>query len=358
MFFLITNNETPYSFPFKQVIKFQNFWVTLDSGWHQIDDFLYKGYCLEQSVAQKIAIRDFSEQTGNYVILDLSDNNCKIYYDNSRSFPICYNENTVTNFKDEDLTDVWFDGTVEHKDNRWNYVHRPENTIKHSDSHAKYTKQEIVDFYCEYLIQCCNQLKTELPLYCADSGGVDSLAVRSAFDYCNVDYTLVKNNSREKSNLGWGYKQIFVSDTPHIQITGFCGDELLQRNPLYCQWLLDSEDINLIQEFDKVEYSYMKGFFNENYRKKIKPYIGKFRELASAFEHTANVALNDYQMWHTDETITFTPFRNKDMAVKCLYADADAILDQVIHAGISKEIINRLNSKNLNFVSKHKNDVC
>jgi len=44
------------------------------------------------------------------------------------------------------------------------------------------------------------------------------------------------------------------------------------------------------------------------------------------------------------------------MAVKCLYADEDTILDQVIHAGISKEIIKRLNFKNLNYISNHKNN--
>jgi hypothetical protein len=58
-----------------------------------------------------------------------------------------------------------------------------------------------------------------------------------------------------------------------------------------------------------------------------------------------------------DNTITFTPFRNTAMALECFRADPDTMLDQVIHAGFSKDIIRRLNKRNLELVSTHKNDV-
>ena len=67
--------------------------------------------------------------------------------------------------------------------------------------------------------------------------------------------------------------------------------------------------------------------------------------------------LNDFQMCHAGETITFTPFRNINMALECFRADPDTMLDQVIHAGVSKEIIKRLNPKNTALISKYKNDV-
>ena len=217
MFFKISNNTIEHAFPFSQTKRLNDFYVALDSGWAQHENVLYKGYCIDQPLEQKVLGKDFTEQSGNYVILDFTEK-CSVHYDNSRSFPMCHDDNTVTNHKDTAMTDVWFDGTVQYENGKWQFVHRPENG-----------------------------LETDLPFFCADSnGGVDSLVIKSAFDYCGKDYKMVVgNNSEQMKSLGWGYKLIFVTDIPHIQLTGFCGDELLLRNPLYVQWLLDPYNIDL-----------------------------------------------------------------------------------------------------------------
>ncbi len=356
MFFLISHNEEKSTSPFSQTKKIGNFNLSLDAGWHTVGDVVYKGYCIGKRLEQKIKDKDHSEQDGNYVILDFADGGCEIHHDNSRSFPLYYDKHTVTNYKDTALTSVWFDGAVRYQDQAWQFVHRKENIIKCPTVLERVTKAQLVDLYCEYLVGCCD-IKTDLPIFCANSNGVDSLIIKSAFDYCGREYKMVDHNSKKMESLGWGYRQIYVTDTPHIQLTGFCGDELLLRNPLYVQWLLDPHNINLIDEFDKVEHSYMKGFFNKNYRTKIQGHIGKLTSFSEAYEHTANVAVNDYQIWHVDNTITFTPFRNIKMALECFRADPDTMLDQVIHAGLSKDIIKRLNKGNLDLISSHKNDV-
>lgn len=356
MFFQISKSEQQIAAPFLVTMKIDQFFILLDKGWHQHGNFLYKGYCLEQSLHQKIMSKDLREQTGNYVIIKLG-NGCSIHYDNSRSFPMFYDHETVTNYEASHLTAVWFDGSVYFQDNGWHFKHRPENVVRYNEHARRLNKQTLVDLYCDYLVDCCERLQTDLPIFCADSKGVDSLTVMSALDYCGKQYTRVKAMTCTKGDLGWGYMQLFETSTPHLQATGFCGDELLLRNPLYCQWLLDSSGIDLAEEFDKTDHSYMKGFFNSRYRKKIKKHVDKFSELKQGIEHTANVALNDFQMWHTDHTLTFTPYRNTEMAVRCLYADCETILDQVIHAGVSKEIIRRLNPYNLESLSSHKNHV-
>jgi DNA-binding MltR family transcriptional regulator len=81
-----------------------------------------------------------------------------------------------------------------------------------------------------------------------------------------------------------------------------------------------------------------------------------FKIQANGFNHTANVALNDFQMWHLDNAITFTPLRNLDIATECLYAEPDVVLHQVIHGGLSKAIIEKLNPKNLESISLYKNN--
>ena len=357
MFFYITHNEEKRTSPFSVTKKIGKFKVSLDAGWHSIGDVLYKGYCVDQPLQHKVTDRNFTEQAGNYVILDFSDGGCGVHYDDSRSFPLYHDQHTVTNQKDTSMTAVWFDGAVRYCNDVWEFVYREENSVKYPTVMEHLTKEQLVDRYCEYLVNSVYFFNTDLPFFCADSNGVDSLVIKSAFDYCGIDYQLVDHNSERFQHLGWGYRQIFVTDTPHIQLTGFCGDELMLRNPLYVQWLLDPHNINLADEFDKVEHSYMKGFFNKHYKTKVGGQVGKYSTVAEAYEHTANVAFNDYQMWHVDNTITFTPFRNIAMALECFRADPDTMLDQVIHAGFSKDIIRRLNKRNLELISTHKNDV-
>ena len=358
MFFYITQQQCNIKrFPLTNCRKFGEFHICTDTGWKQKDNILYKGYCIEQNLDNKVEQKDFSEITGNYIIIDFSDDCCEIHHDNSRSFPVFYNDSLVTNLKDDSLSPIWTDGSLHFKDNRWQYnKQKLENVITYDKEHVSYNKSDIVDFYCNYLIKTCNQLHTDLPIYCADSGGVDSTVIRSALDYCGIKYKLVKYNSESYSELGWGYGQLYINHNPHIQVTGFCGDEMLLRNPQYAQWLLDADGINLADEFSKLDYSYMKGFFQSKYLEKMQKNKTEFPDRVNGFEHTANVMLNDFQMWHLNNTLTFTPMRNIPIAVECLYADSDAILNQVIHAGISKDIIKKLNPANLETLTKHKNN--
>ena len=70
-----------------------------------------------------------------------------------------------------------------------------------------------------------------------------------------------------------------------------------------------------------------------------------------------NQIVNDYQMWHINDTITFTPFKNIELIDLSLCADADTIIRQVTHAELSFAIIKRLNPTNLQRVRMHKNGV-
>lgn len=355
MFFHITSDKNfDPVWPLQHHQNINNFVVYTDLGWKRLNNTIYKGYCIEQNLDQKVASMDYKEQTGNYTIIDLD--RCTYYCDNSRSYPLYYNQSTVTNINNNSVEPIWFDATVIFNNNRWHWQQKTENVYLFDSMQKTVNKEYIVNMICNYLVDTVQQFSTELPVYIANSSGVDTLMIRSAFDYCGITYKTVDHNTKKLQSLGWGYGQLYVSDRSHLQVTGFCGDELLLRNPLYCQWLLDPHNINLADEFDQFEYSYMKGFFNANYKKKIKNRNNKFVTVKSAFEHVANVAMNDYQMWHIDNTITFTPLRNKNTAIECLYADVDCILDQVIHAGISKQIIQRLNAKNLKLISKHKNN--
>jgi len=359
MFFYISRNQPVNTKPLTEMHKVKNYCVQLDEGWQQDGDIFFKVYAIGQTLKNKVQSHNFSTVNGNYVILDFSQTP-SIYHDDFRAFPLFFNNNTLTNINDSLLEPIYFDGSAINKDGQWEWCKGDsKNFIRFDPDHKIYNKTEIVDLVCNYLIAVTQQLDTDLPIIAANSPGVDSTLVRSAFDYCNLTYSLGDLSARAKSlyYLGWGYKQLHSIDTPHMQLTGFCGDELLLRNPLYCQWLLDYHNIDLVKQFDNIDYCYMKGFFNAKYRDKLLKRDQTFENQKGGFMHTANTAINDFQMWHFNNTITFTPLRNLDLATECLYADPDTILDQVMHAGISKAAIEKLNAKNLASVEKYKNTV-
>jgi hypothetical protein len=352
MFFHVSKQQTKTILPGANC-QVNGFYVTVDNGWSQHKQILYKGYALGQNLDIKVREKNFNECPGNYTILDFS-NGFDLYTDDSRSYPLYYNSTTVSNI-DQTLEEVWIDGSVCYSDDRFAYQSKKEKRIRYTPR-KQLNFQGVVDTICGYLVPIVENLNTNLPLFAADSGGVDSLLVASAFDYVGKSYRFVKRTQHPVGSDLWGYKQLYYSDQPHLQITGYCGDEVLLRNPLYCQWLLQSEGVDLKQEFAKVSHSYMKGFFEANYRKKLQTLYPQFATRQCAFNHVANMIVNDFQMWHYNETITFTPFRNLWLIEQMLYADADTIVKQVVNAEVSKAAILRLSPKNLAKISLHKNN--
>lgn len=355
MFFAVTTDPNlKLEYPLS-CYKINNFFVWLDSGWQVKDNLAYKGYVLNKNISEKVEIKDFSEETGNYVILDL-DSEHVLHTDGSRSFPLYYNDKTVTNIELDKTNAVWFDAGVQYCNNQWQYISNPHRRLVFDETQPCYTTNEVVDFVCEYMVKYCKGMPDNLPILVAKTGGVDTTLIQSALDYCNIQYSLVRETDFLKSSL-WGYRQLYQSDSAHLQITGFCGDEILLRNPLYCHWLLQPFNTDLIAQFAKNKDAYMSGFFNQSYKKKITNCSEKFTNRKQAIEHTYDVVINDFQMWHYNQTITFTPFRNKDLLNYVLYADQDAILSQVIHGDISLKVIERLNKNNLKNVNRYKNNV-
>jgi hypothetical protein len=323
----------------------------LDKGWQALDDFLYKGYCIGSSLKDLIESRNFKQKEGNYCIINRKQP--AIYHDDFRSFPLFTDNDRCSNSYFSGSKKIHFPTTVDFK-NTW-----CENYIGYEDLEydpITFSFHGLADYICERLVYLVEQTQFEFPLLAADTHGVDSTLVRSVFDYVGKEYKLVR---REKmgDDDHWGYRQLYPSADPHIQITGYCGDEVLVRNPMYCQWLLSPHNVDLIDEYNKIEKSYMLGFFMKNYKKKLTEDQHKFDNNHSAFNHVRDWVMNDFQMWHKDDTITFTPLRDRKILKACLQAEPDAIIRQCVHAELSTEIIRRLNPKNLDTISQHKNAV-
>ena len=230
------------------------------------------------------------------------------------------------------------------------------------------TTQGVVDVVCGELVSQARSLDAKgLPIRAAATGGVDSALVRAALDHAGVAYTIVNKATSHKSpnhqyvwdnneSAGgnfWGYNQLANTEQPHIQATGFWGDEWMQRNPLYVSMYLHQHGRDITQEFDSVEGEvYMTRFFNEGYRDKI----AKFDPTTEPYQHMLNRMSNDFQMWHMDECLTWTPLHSPVIFESLLRLSPDAVIAQCMEADFTKRLIRELNPKLLVGLNQHKNN--
>ena len=326
-----------------------NFIIFTDLGWTLDNTSLHKGYGIGQ-------------ENGNYCILKLDNNELIIETDNSRSFPIWFSDNSISNcVKLEKLCYA----THEIK-----FSHIPILQAEHKFSYEDKKTcsfEQAVDWCCEYLVDITQQTfkNNTLPVYAAESYGVDSLTVISALDYSGVNYKMSNCFSTPYDaslspnfqfvNEYWGYYQLYYDSNSHIQATGFSGDESMSRNPMYAHWLMVSRGLDLMDTISKAnENSYMKYYYN-SYEKYFKEDSYKRLSKKAAYNLCFKQSANDFQMWHLDNAITFTPLRNFSLLDKMLHLDDDALIRQVVNAEINKEVINRLSPKLLLSLDVHKN---
>ena len=248
-----TDTEAPY-FGLERH-KTKNGWsLYLDKGWIKTENYYYKGF---------------------------SSSWCKIYIDpvirieanKLRDFPIYYDKEFVTNIqKLENIVPV--DGVVE-IDNDIN-VSYTENFYPRITQEQQ-TFKECHDILFDALVEKIGMFSAnnKKKVFMPKQGGIDTLTVRSVFDYLGVPYEIfdLPAVQPEMSSLGaelakyhWGFQQIQPYENC-VVVTGFYGDEWILRNPYYAHVILSRRGINISKEFDKIESCYMKNYF-ENYRKK------------------------------------------------------------------------------------------
>jgi hypothetical protein len=309
-------------------------YLYLDQGWSKESNFFFKG---------------------------THDSWCKIYSTPSikvetnkfRDFPIYYNKNSFTNFEQlENILPV--DGIIEHN----NKVHISfvkdfyptfENNVLNFDQCHNILFDSLLENFNNFLST------NSKPIFVPLQKGIDTLTVRSVFDYLGAEYTLfdLPTAPPSRSPHGdflskkfWGFSQIEEKDNAVI-VTGFYGDEWILRNPYYVHILLSQRDIDICKEFDRIETCYMKNYF-ENYRTKCSEKTNiPLSELISQI-------CNDFQIWHLNNTYFFSPLKHENL-LNLLHADTNTVIGQVTAATLSKSIIERCNPNLLGSIDELKN---
>jgi len=306
----------------------------LDKGWTRVDNYFYKGF---------------------------STSWCKIYIDPTvrietnklRDFPIYYNQSVVCNFQPlENVVPV--DGIVE-LDEKVNITYQ--KNFYPRITHELQTFKECHEILYDAVIENVGTFASanKKPVLMPEQGGIDTLTVRSVFDFLHVPYKTfnMPEHSPPLSAIGeiiskshWGFKQVQESDQSVIA-TGFYGDEWILRNPYYVHSILSNRDIDICEEFDKLENCYMKQYF-ENYRSKCQTPSGK------TLDELVTEICNDFQIWHLNETSFLSPLKHITL-LTLLSADTETILGQVTNAELSKSIIEKCNPSLLDQIDLVKN---
>ena len=151
-------------------------------------------------------------------------------------------------------------------------------------------------------------------------------------------------------NTQWVFRQV-----PHYEerinyVTGMYGDEYCMRNPQYVQWNLDARkiDINLIEVFNEDKDCYMYNFYKANYESKLQKKVKNKDYLQQI--------LNDHQVWPVNRMNIISPYKNVDILLAGLNLDPEAIVQQVLHGAVQRQIIKRTNKTLLETLDNKKND--
>ena len=95
----------------------------------------------------------------------------------------------------------------------------------------------------------------------------------------------------------------------------------------------------------------MRNSFDKNYRDKIL----KYTYPADPMSKLIDMLVNDFQAWHIDECLTWTPLADIRIMKTCLSIDPETAIDQCVNAGLSRALIKRLSPNRLDEIQRNHN---
>ena len=336
---------------FSTYVQFGKLYLNIDNGWHISDNCVYKGY------------------DENFCKFEFANNNIKISYPKHRSFPIFYDQNSITNLHRKDNT-VTIDFEITNIDQNLQLELVKTDVIGKVDIEVLTENQVIENIYdilsntIESFVQ-----KNKLPIKAFLTGGVDSMLVYSfvkkfadveLIDCLHFDYDKFwcLNGSYIKENL-WAYKQIHHYKQPCVLLSGTPGDEFMLRSPTTANLYLMNRNTNIIEQLennDCLHRSYFSKYNDLFIQQSKNPRIRiMLRDRQYLYTHMCNMVLNDFQHWHLGNTLTYTPLRNLDIFKLLLRLPFESAVGQILDSTISKKLIERNDKSLLMYLSKQKN---
>lgn len=341
MFFSISTSIDK-KFPNNYFIN--NLWVNCDNGWQKIGETFFKGY------------------NDNFCRIVTRPDGARLEHNQHRSFPIWCQEGVITNLSPKSVK-VCADDTA---------AINPSGKITLGKLNIDLTtvpNSLTVEQAQEKIIQLLNNKAKSVPegikLFC--SGGVDTLLLYSILP----DVELVTDEhfepdhftDRNQADLQkfWSYTQIHHWTKPTWLATGSHGDEYFLRGPTAIAMLTAWHNIDfaklLANNLDCYHYHHFNKYSDLwkrawDTRQQLKTQYPTSEALNTQI---LNILVNDHQHWHLGNTLTWTPFKDIEIAKILLQCPVTELIPQFLDAKFSKDLIVAYNPQIVDAVSKYKN---
>lgn len=359
----------------------KNLWLNCDDGWRSEDlavaKVFIKGY-VEDRPINTVFLNEIIKDTtprfqGNYLaVIVYSDDTIAITHDIHRATPLALSHDpfVITNLLYSNLEKVWADRvlSIDADDNITEQQFDPygdTNIISRTRNEVVENLHQTINIKFEKFFKH-NKQKIKIFL----SGGIDTLTLFSYlkkftdnFELCNyehIDFTKTYCNKKHLIDQYWGYKQIHLWKESSLLLTGANGDENLMRSPATITLLLMHYGLDLLDIIrpDHYHYLYLTASKLDSLYKSQREnteYIDLCADYQKLAKQILNINLHDHQHWHYDNTLTLTPFKDLELCKLMLSLPQDDLFDQVLDAGISKELIKLNDPDLLDSLSSQKN---
>ena len=361
MFFSIGFNAQS-NFP--HCYQLANFYISTDAGWHVCDigqyTVIYKGYAEQFDLAtnlDRIVSQRTPEFLGNFcaLVLDHQTNLLHIKTDRYRGFPIYIHVGQAITNLEPSVKTAWTDSMVTVQSDL--SVSQTQFDVIGPINTTPLTWESALDLVHARLCQRTQDFLSHnrRPIKVFLSGGVDSLLVYSYLQKFTKDYELlnnlhidfdyfwIKNSSTIRKN--WAYHQIHHWTTPCVLTSGCPGDEFMLRSPSTVGLLAQAQGLDLLELLANQTWRdcLMKDYFELPKNKDIlqKTSAVTHLPLDKFHRYLSNTVVNDWQHWHLDNTLTWTPLRDLEIFKTLLRLPFDLALPQILNADFSRALIER-----------------
>ena len=341
MFFSISTQLDP-RFPNNHPVG--NLWINCDNGWQHTDNTWYKGY------------------TDNYCKIIVDTTGCKIEHSSPRSFPLWSCPGTITNIE-SDSTLHWINDVVSMDNN--GQVTVGKINLDFTVLPGALTIDQARAQIRQLLDKKVKQVPRHVKLFC--SGGIDTMLLYAILDSVDLvqgehyEPDPFTNANQSALDKFWGYRQIHHWTSPTWLATGSHGDEYFLRGPAIIAMLTAWHNINFGELLMDNPNCYHYYYFNQ-YQELWKNAWDNRHQLQDKYptvnllhNQVLNVLVNDYQHWHLGKTLTWTPFKDINIARILLRCPINELIPQFLDARLSRDLIIDYNPDIIDYLSQYKN---
>ena len=381
MFFNLSTNKKDN---FSASYYFANsFILSTDLGWKELTGphgkIVYKGYINGdlQKFLYNLDPTSVDMPVGSFTAIMEHKHNIFIKHDNNRAYPIYSNNEKcdLTNLKsaDEYPNTSWYDHLL-HIDTKTKTINMVLQT-KDDPINYKYVSMEDT---CEKIFNLLNdeirQFSTynKHPIKIVPTCGIDNTLVMGLLRYNKIPFEIVdyeykkwsyffKKNRRSLINT---HGELFLTDgftwadQPVILANGYHADQYFLRDyiPLYLICKQHKLDLDSIAEKYQRSYTYKNHVEQRtDYRDKLNSIIEEYNHNENLYEKVYEILNGTYLLWHIEETLYWSPFKNLSITKHILSMPMEEIIDNAFNVTIQKKLLEKAWPEFSQVVTKEKN---